>query len=138
MLPSCRPMYSRRLPSRCRARVPAGLVTPGSTCHSDSSLGKASRCWFSRVRSRRNSGARSLAKLISSDLRFPFKIKDTGALELYAIAPQAAANLTATRRSLEGAELGLAHPLGPIWRQHAMRGSGYGVFGNPLPGGEIA
>ena len=50
--PSTRPMNSRRLPSRWRAKFPAELVMPARVCQSVAVSGNALISWTRRVRSR--------------------------------------------------------------------------------------
>src|ERR1700733_6217966 len=72
------------------------------------------------------------------DFDFAFEVEDALAFELGAIAAQAAEDFAAARRGLKCGEVGLAETLGPVWREHAVRGAGDGVFGDSFYGCEVA
>src|SRR6185295_8351181 len=73
-----------------------------------------------------------------SDFDSTFEIENAGAFQRDAVADQPANDLSAASRGLEGAKRSLAQALGPIWRQHAVRGASHGIFRNAFSRCEVA
>ena len=78
------------------------------------------------------------AFLLDFEFQFAFQIENTTAFQLHAITGQAAKDFASAMRGLKGAERSLAEAVGPVRRQHAVGGTGDGVFGDALCGRKVA
>src|SRR5215469_17968357 len=67
-----------------------------------------------------------------------FQIENTRSFQFGAIIRESANNVSAAPGRLEGAELGLVKPVCPIWREHAVRGTGHWIFWDALRRSKVA
>ena len=76
--------------------------------------------------------------LTPSYFHLAFEVEDAAPFQLSAVIDEPADHLSAALRCLEGAKLGLAQPVRPIWSKHTVGGACDWVLRNALDGSKVA